>query len=100
MIKGTTKSAADLYRRVDLDEVLLTENFSVCKSCISCGHCAKICPSRAIAMEDGKPSWTKPECFMCFGCLRLCPTASIRYGGEGPEDEHDTQDGRAMPKAG
>ena len=36
MIKGTTKSAADLYRRVDLDEVLLTENFSVCKSCISC----------------------------------------------------------------
>lgn len=31
MNDGKTKSAAGLYTRVDLDEVLYTDNFSVCK---------------------------------------------------------------------
>ena len=34
MNDGKTKSAAGLYTRVDLDEVLYTDNFSVCKNCI------------------------------------------------------------------
>lgn len=77
---GKTKSAAEFYTRVDLDEVLYTDNFSTNEKCIGCGHCAKICPARAIAMEDKRPTWIKPECFMCFGCLRLCPCGAIRYG--------------------
>lgn len=92
MANGKTKSAANLYTRVDLDEVLYTDNFSVCESCIGCGHCEKICPAEAIKMEDGHPTWVKDQCLMCFGCLRLCPTAAIRYGGAGQEQH-------AVPKA-
>ena len=80
MNDGKTKSAAGLYTRVDLDEVLYTDNFSVCKSCIGCGKCSRICPAEAIKMKDGHPVWIKETCLMCFGCLRLCPTAAIRYG--------------------
>lgn len=80
MNNGKTKSAAGLYTRVDLDEVLYTDNFSVCKNCIGCGKCSRICPAEAIEMKDEHPVWIKETCFMCFGCLRLCPTAAIRYG--------------------
>ncbi len=80
MANGKTKSAAKLYTRVDLDECLYTDNFHCGDACISCGHCETICPAQAIALEDGRPTWTKKECFMCFGCLRLCPTSAIRYG--------------------
>lgn len=80
MNDGKTKSAAGLYTRVDLDEVLYTDNFSVCKSCIGCGKCSRICPAEAIKLKDGHPIWIKETCLMCFGCLRLCPTAAIRYG--------------------
>lgn len=92
MAKGKTKSAADLYTRVDLDEVLYTDNFKVCDTCIGCGHCEKICPAYAIKMEDGHPTWIKDECLMCFGCLRLCPTAAIRYG-DAEQEQH------TIPKA-
>ena len=92
MNDGKTKSAASLYTRVDLDEVLFTDNFAVCENCIGCGHCEKICPAEAIRMEDGHPTWVKERCFMCFGCLRLCPMGAIHYGNT--EDEP-----HSMPKA-
>ena len=80
---GETQSAANLYTRVGLDEVLYTDNFSVSDACISCGHCETICPAEAIQLNDeGNPTWIKHECFMCFGCLRLCPAKAIRYGGD------------------
>ena len=55
MNDGKTKSAAGLYTRVDLDEVLYTDNFSVCKNCIGCGKCSRICPAEAIEMKDEHP---------------------------------------------
>ncbi|MEF2655571.1 MAG: EFR1 family ferrodoxin [Eggerthellaceae bacterium] len=86
MAKGETQSAAGLYKRVDLDQVLYTDNFTVNENCISCGHCTKICPAEAIKMVNDTPTWVKHKCFMCFGCLRLCPTEAIYYGGaEGDE---------------
>lgn len=85
MWDGRTKSAGDLFTRVDLEKVLHTDNFTVNDACISCGHCAKICPAYAIEMDDeGHPTWVKHDCFMCFGCLRLCPVAAIRYGDQEP----------------
>lgn len=80
MADGKTKSAAQFYMRVAVEECLFTDNFSTNEKCIGCGHCAKICPAYAIHMNEKRPEWVKPECFMCFGCLRLCPTGAIRYG--------------------
>lgn len=78
--KGSTKSAARLFTRVDADHALNTENFSVSDSCIACGICERGCLASAIEVREGRPVWVKARCFMCFGCLRICPTVAIRYG--------------------
>ena len=78
--KGSTKSAAGQFRRVGLDAVLNTSNFTADEACIGCGRCARACLASAIEMRDARPVWVKDECFMCFGCLRLCPVEAIRYG--------------------
>ena len=83
MNDGKTKSAAGLYTRVDLDEVLYTDNFSVCKNCIGCGKCSRICRDESIEMNYSLAVLIKENIFMCFGCLRLCPTAAIHYGDIG-----------------
>lgn len=104
MNDGRTKSAAQFYTRVGLDEVLHTDNFTVNDACIGCGHCATICPAYAIEMQeaasgkkkDRRPQWVKHDCFMCFGCLRLCPESAIRYGDQGPEAQGAQQGACAM----
>ena len=80
MNDGKTKSAAGLYTRVDLDEVLYTDNSQYAKTALAAANAAGFAPAEAIEMKDEHPVWIKETCFMCFGCLRLCPTAAIHYG--------------------
>lgn len=47
--------------------------------CISCGLCAKKCPTESIVMRDGRPVWVKPNCTMCLGCLHRCKAFAIQY---------------------
>ena len=79
MNDGKTKSAAGLYTRVDLDEVLYTDNFSVRKNCIGCGKCARLCPLNDISIVDDRPVWGK-NCTHCMACICHCPTGAIEYG--------------------
>jgi formate hydrogenlyase subunit 6/NADH:ubiquinone oxidoreductase subunit I len=79
-VKGSTKSAARLFTRVDAVHALNTSNFTASADCIGCGICERACLASAIEVRDGRPQWVKDRCFMCFGCLRLCPTVAIRYG--------------------
>jgi NAD-dependent dihydropyrimidine dehydrogenase PreA subunit len=46
-------------------------------TCTSCGLCERVCPARAIVMEDGRPRWT-PKCSDCNRCINVCPSASIQ----------------------
>lgn len=80
MNDGKTKSAAGLYTRVDLDEVLILTISQYAKTALAAANGSRICPAEAIKMKDEHPVWIKETCLMCFGCLRLCPTAAIRYG--------------------
>ena len=52
-------------------------------TCISCGLCAKVCPTRNITLEtsNGKalPRW-HGDCLNCLACYHHCPTRSIAYG--------------------
>ena len=57
-----------------------TKKFTVNQSCISCGLCEKICPRKAISIQNGKPVWTIPQCEICLGCLHRCPARAINYG--------------------
>ena len=46
-------------------------------TCTSCAFCARVCPSRAIAMRGGRPLWTL-RCTDCNRCINACPSASIQ----------------------
>ena len=47
--------------------VVLKEN------CISCGTCARHCPSAAISMVDGYPAVNEARCLGCGACECYCP---------------------------
>ena len=47
--------------------VVLKEN------CISCGNCARHCPSEAIQMVDGLPAVNESRCLGCGACEYYCP---------------------------
>lgn len=56
-----------------------TKPFSVDGTCISCGICERICPTRNISLKEGKPVWGA-DCLMCLACINRCPERSIQYG--------------------
>lgn len=55
--------------------------FSVDRSkCISCGICARVCPTNTIKLQDGHPVWSGDDCTECLACIHRCPTEAIQYG--------------------
>jgi formate hydrogenlyase subunit 6/NADH:ubiquinone oxidoreductase subunit I len=52
------------------------------KLCISCGLCARDCPSKAIEMVDveGKkhPLFHLDRCIFCYQCIEGCPRNAIK----------------------
>ena len=48
--------------------------------CISCGKCARECPTKTIIMECGKPVWNNARCTLCLSCVHNCPVNAISYG--------------------
>lgn len=60
----------------------------VADQCISCGLCAKQCPTQTITLEDGRPVWKGDGCTLCFGCLHRCPKGAIRYGTKEKTHRH------------
>ncbi|MBR5092046.1 MAG: 4Fe-4S binding protein [Bacteroidales bacterium] len=51
--------------------VVLKEN------CISCGTCARHCPSEAILMVDGYPAVNEARCLGCGACEYYCPARPV-----------------------
>ncbi len=48
-------------------------------TCNACGLCAKLCPTKNIVIQDGKPVW-QGNCTQCLACLHRCPKTAIQYG--------------------
>lgn len=46
--------------------------------CIGCATCAKVCPTRNITMEAGRPEWNH-RCHGCMACVSYCPTKAIQF---------------------
>ena len=45
--------------------------------CIGCGKCAKICPAKAIRMENKLPTIDRKACIHCFCCQEFCPKGAM-----------------------
>ena len=65
--------AFDLTPRLDNPLYRLTD------ACIGCGTCSRVCPMRAIQLEDGRPTWDYTVCAGCYACVHACPKAAIRF---------------------
>lgn len=48
-------------------------------ACVSCGHCAEVCPLQNIALVDGKPRW-HGHCTHCEACYHYCPQNAVQFG--------------------
>lgn len=59
--------------------ILGKNSFYSTDSCISCGLCATICPTRTIRMENKRPHW-KDNCIQRLACIHRCPERAIEYG--------------------
>jgi pyruvate formate lyase activating enzyme len=41
--------------------------------CDGCGACADLCPSGALAREEGRVAWDEARCAACDTCIKACP---------------------------
>ena len=57
-----------------------TKPFTATAACNGCGLCERICPAKAIRLEDGMPRWVRKNCAQCMGCINRCPQSAIQYG--------------------
>ena len=54
--------------------------FRATGACVSCGLCARVCPTGNIALaDDGRPRWGD-ACVRCLACVHRCPARAVEYG--------------------
>lgn len=46
--------------------------------CVGCRECYKICPAKAITMENNKPKIDRKKCIRCFCCQEFCPKGALK----------------------
>lgn len=50
------------------------------KTCIACGHCARVCPTGTVPFERDFTA-DPAECHLCLNCLEVCPTSAVAFRG-------------------
>lgn len=54
------------------------KGFYITDSCVGCGLCEKLCPSKNITMSDKHPVWNH-NCLGCNSCVVYCPKKAIMF---------------------
>lgn len=47
-------------------------------ACVGCGECMRICPAKAITMQNKLPQIDRSRCIHCFCCQEFCPKGAMR----------------------
>lgn len=68
-----------LISKISLNKIYIDK-----ESCLSCGLCAKNCPSGCINPKEKNVD--NETCVKCLKCLEQCPKNAIRYGIKPKED--------------
>ena len=50
----------------------------VVNNCIKCGTCVKVCPTKAIKIEDNEFKIDLKRCIFCGNCSYYCPVKAIQ----------------------
>lgn len=58
--------------------------FIDCGNCVSCGLCARNCPTGSIDFKNKKVD--NETCVKCFKCVSVCPHEALKFGHETAED--------------
>ena len=69
----------------DGPRMLLGKRLFLKESCVLCGQCVALCPSKAITLEAGEIIFDEKLCVGCCGCLNICPQNAWRSAWFGPE---------------
>lgn len=51
------------------------------ENCTLCGLCVRLCPVRALRVENGKLEKDSALCMACAACISACPTRAQRFRG-------------------
>lgn len=46
--------------------------------CVKCGECERVCPPKAIVIDDEGPKVDLDVCIRCFCCQELCPYKAVK----------------------
>ncbi len=57
----------------EYDKGFFTDN-----RCVGCETCARVCPTRNITFQGGRPVWNH-RCHGCMACVAYCPTKAIQF---------------------
>lgn len=60
-----------------LFEKTLVDKFRADESCVNCGLCEEICPTKNIVTVDGELQF-KDNCHLCLRCIHQCPAEAIQ----------------------
>lgn len=51
-------------------------------SCIGCGKCLEVCPSKAHSLQDGIHTIDRSLCIQCGKCVEACPAGALSITGK------------------
>jgi len=68
---GCAAREGKLQQHADISPVVCTDR------CTACGECEKVCPVKAISIENKKAVIDAKKCIGCATCIAVCPVLAI-----------------------